>query len=71
MLFRSYVDGGGVPIFTAGQTAANMVDPVPQALVLTAIVIGFGVTALMLTLVMRIYSIYGTVDASRLRGLKW
>ena len=66
-----FIDGGRVPIFTAGQSAANMVDPVPQALVLTAIVIGFGVTALMLTLVMRIYAIYGTIDASRLRGLKW
>lgn len=66
-----YIDGGRVPIFTAGQTSANMADPVPQALVLTAIVIGFGVTALMLTLAMRIYSIYGTIDASRLRGLKW
>ncbi|OHD79772.1 MAG: cation:proton antiporter [Spirochaetes bacterium RIFOXYC1_FULL_54_7] len=66
-----YVDGGRVPIFTAGQGAQHMVDPIPQALVLTAIVIGFGVTVLMLTLVMRIYVKYGTIDASRLRGLKW
>ncbi|MBN2874071.1 MAG: NADH-quinone oxidoreductase subunit K [Spirochaetales bacterium] len=66
-----YVEGGRVPIFAAGQSAGTMVDPVPQALVLTAIVIGFGVTALMLTLVMRIYAHHGTVDASRLRGLKW
>jgi len=66
-----YIDGGRVPIFTSGQGAAGMADPVPQALVLTAIVIGFGVTALMLTLVMRIHAKYGTIDASRLRGLKW
>ncbi len=66
-----YIEGGRVPIFTAGQSAANMADPVPQALVLTAIVIGFGVTALMLTLVMRIYATHGTIDASRIRGLKW
>ena len=66
-----FIDKGRVPIFTPGATTANMVDPIPQALVLTAIVIGFGVTALALTLVMRLYARYGTVDASRLRGLKW
>jgi multicomponent Na+:H+ antiporter subunit C len=66
-----YVDGGQVPIFFPGMAAGRMVDPVPSALVLTAIVIGFGVTALMLTLVMRIYAVHGTIDASRLRGLKW
>jgi multisubunit Na+/H+ antiporter MnhC subunit len=66
-----YVDGGRVPIFTPGVQGAHMVDPVPQALVLTSIVIGFGVTALMLTLVMRIFAQRGTIDASRLRGLKW
>lgn len=66
-----FIDGGKVPIFAPGQAAGLMVDPVPQALVLTSIVIGFGVTALMLTLVMRIYAHHGTIDASRLRGLKW
>jgi multicomponent Na+:H+ antiporter subunit C len=48
-----------------------MVDPVPQALVLTSIVIGFGVTALALTLVMRIYASHGSIDTKRLGGLKW
>lgn len=64
-----YVDGGIVPIFPG--EGAIMVDPVPQALVLTAIVIGFGITALALTLVMRIYRSQGTVDTARMRGLKW
>jgi multisubunit Na+/H+ antiporter MnhC subunit len=48
-----------------------MVDPVPQALVLTAIVIGFGVTALALTLIMRVYASHGAIDTARLRDLKW
>ena len=39
-----------------------MVDPVPQAMVLTAIVIGVGVQALALTLVIRIRQRYGTLD---------
>jgi len=66
-----YIDGGQVPIFAPGMAPGLMVDPVPSSLVLTAIVIGFGTTALMLTLVMRIYALHGTIDASRLRGLKW
>lgn len=67
-----YVEGGIAPIFTAGvEHGAIMVDPVPQALVLTAIVIGFGVTALALTLVMRLFKVQGTIDTARLRGLKW
>lgn len=71
LLTAGYVDGGIAPIFTRGVEGATMVDPVPQALVLTAIVIGFGITAVALTLVMRIYAATGTIDSSRLRGLKW
>ena len=64
-----YVEAGVAPIFPG--TAERMVDPIPQALVLTAIVIGFGITALALTLVMRIHASQGTVDTARMRGLKW
>jgi len=48
-----------------------VVDPVPQALVLTAIVIGVGVTALMLAYVIRLYATAGTLDVSRFGRLKW
>lgn len=64
-----YVDGGIAPIFPG--EALRMVDPIPQAMVLTAIVIGFGITALALTMVMRIHASQGTVDTARMRGLKW
>jgi multicomponent Na+:H+ antiporter subunit C len=37
-------------------------DPVPQALVLTAIVIGFGLTAFSLVLAHRVHAITGTDD---------
>ena len=36
------------------------VDPLPQALILTAIVIGFGTTALLLVLALRAYQVTGT-----------
>ena len=39
-----------------------MVDPVPQAMVLTAIVIGVGIQALALALVVRIYQRYQSLD---------
>lgn len=48
------------PIIT-GQ-GQQMVDPVPQAMVLTAIVIGVGIQALALSLIMKVYRAYGTLD---------
>lgn len=50
---------------------ASAVDPVPQCLVITAIVINMAVTALLIFLAIQTYRIYGTLDArriSRLRG---
>jgi len=49
----------------------KMVDPVPQALVLTAIVIGFGVTAVALALVIRLYRHHGTLNIDEIKNLKW
>jgi multicomponent Na+:H+ antiporter subunit C len=48
-----------------------MVDPVPQALVLTAIVIGVAVNALLLALVIRLYRKKGTLNVEDFRELKW
>jgi multicomponent Na+:H+ antiporter subunit C len=48
-----------------------MVDPVPQALVLTAIVIGVSVVALALSVAIRLYEHYGTLDLCNIRELKW
>ena len=47
-------------------TSLNYTDPVPQALVLTAIVIGFAMTAFVLALALRAYTTLGTdnVDGS-------
>jgi len=67
-----YIRGNTAPIFSkVSLTPAQMTDPVPQALVLTSIVIGFGVTALALALVVRLYQKTGSLDVSKIRGLKW
>jgi len=66
--------GGSPPILAEGQTPANLaataVDPLPQAMVLTSIVIGLGLTALMVALAVRIYEKYGTFDTNRIRKLR-
>ncbi|TAM85316.1 MAG: Na+/H+ antiporter subunit C [Candidimonas sp.] len=50
---------GAAPILTPGITAA-VDDPVPQALVLTAIVIGFATTALLLVVILTARGFSGT-----------
>lgn len=55
----------------AAASPQEMVDPVPQALVLTAIVIGFGVTAVALALVLRLYRHHNTTNIEEIRNLKW
>ena len=72
-----YVRGRTAPIFSESLMTAStgnlpqVVDPVPQALVLTAIVIGVGVLALGLSIAIKVYEHYGTLDAGRIKGLKW
>jgi len=57
---------GAVPLLS--EEAASYVDPLPQALILTAIVISFGVTAFLLVLAYRAYQELGTDDMERLKG---
>ncbi len=46
------------------------VDPLPQALVLTSIVISLGSLALMISICIRVYEKYGTFDITQIRRLK-
>lgn len=52
--------GGGLP-------AAEMANALPQALLLTAIVIGFGLFAFALALTIRAYRAFGHLDTDRMR----
>ncbi len=49
---------------------SSSVDPLPQALVLTAIVISLGSLALMISICIRTYEKYGTFDITSIRRLK-
>ena len=64
-------NGGTSPQFTLSELFSGQyfVDPVPQALTLTSIVIGACVDAMALALVIAIYKRYKTVDATEIRRL--
>lgn len=57
---------GAAPLL--GENAASYTDPVPQALILTSIVISFALTAFLLVLGYRTYVELGTDNMKKLRG---
>ena len=59
-------EGAAPPLL--GEQAELYADPLPQALILTAIVISFGVTAFLLVLGYRTYKEHKTDDLDELRG---
>lgn len=61
---------GGPPILDESGTALSITDPLPQALILTAIVIGLGVFALLLALGFRTFEENGTTDLEKLSGVE-
>lgn len=75
MVAVGYLHGRTAPILDAAVPVAEaverIIDPVPQALVLTAIVIGVGVTALMLAYAYKLYESKRTLDISAFKDLKW
>jgi len=74
LVLIGYRSGGKAPILAEGQEVSEFanaaVDPLPQAMVLTSIVIGLGITALMVAMAIRLYQKYGTFDMSKIRRLK-
>lgn len=73
--FRKDILGAALPMppirtEVAAGTTPLFVDPLPQALVLTAIVIGLGTTAVMLSFALRLYSRTGTLDLDEIKKLK-
>ena len=81
LIMLGYRTGGVAPIVDKTQLLpgtsqvatsflASCVDPLPQALVLTAIVISLGSLALMISICIRTYEKYGTFDITQIRRLK-
>src|SRR4030042_4467618 len=81
IIMLGYRTGGVAPIVdksylesaTGHKTAGfinSSVDPLPQALVLTSIVISLGSLALLISICIRIYDMYGTFDITEIRRLR-
>ncbi len=59
-------EGGTIPII--GEDVVAIVDPLPQALMITTIVIGSTVTALALMLCIKLFHHYGSIEWSKIFG---
>jgi multicomponent Na+:H+ antiporter subunit C len=66
-IISSGLTRGDAPIYPLEGTAS---DPLVQAMALTALVIGFGVAALLLAMVYRLYASHATVDAEEIADLE-
>jgi multicomponent Na+:H+ antiporter subunit C len=75
MVSIGYIRNRTAPIIDSAVDMNNaenlVVDPIPQALVLTAIVIGLGITALMLSYVLKMYQKKKSLDITNYKDLKW
>ncbi|MGQ9846180.1 MAG: sodium:proton antiporter [Bacteroidales bacterium] len=71
----SYVNNRLAPIIDSTTGTENLsskfVDPIPQALVLTSIVIGVGVTAVMLTYAYKMYKYKNTLNINEYKDSRW
>jgi len=65
-----YIRGGTAPILDSTVDRARVVDPLPSALVLTAIVIGLAITALMLVYAVQLHRKRGSLDITAYKELK-
>ena len=79
LVLIGYRSGGRAPIITRevsenpqrlSEFVQTAVDPLPQALILTSIVIGLATLILMIAIAIRIYEKYGTFDVSKIRKLR-
>jgi multicomponent Na+:H+ antiporter subunit C len=65
----SKVTGGTAPIFQADKLDQIFSNPLPQVLILTAIVVGISTTALGLGVVVRINEEYGSIEENEIQEL--
>ncbi len=73
LLSLGYRSGGIPPIITGldfMRFASSAVDPLPQALILTSIVINLSVTAVGLSIAILLYRQFGTLDVKKIRSLR-
>ena len=70
LILIAYRKDASFPILLPGETVKLMVDPLPQALVLTSLGIELAMTALLLAIAVNIHRRYGTLDVNEIRRLR-
>jgi len=75
MIAAGYIEGRTAPILDSAELVKNagslIVDPVPQSLVLTAIVIGVAVNALILSFIIKLYQKRRSLTITDYKESKW
>ena len=70
LVLIGYIDGGLAPIVDPDLPGQVYVDPLPQAMVLTAIVIGLATTSMLMAIAIRLYRKYKTFDIREIKNLR-
>ncbi len=65
-----YIEGGKSPIVDPALEGVSYVNPLPSGLMLTGIVVSVSVTAFALSLIIRVYSFYGTINIEEIMELR-
>lgn len=67
---KGYIAGKAAPILKkAGEVADAYVNPIPAGLVLTGIVVSVSVSALMLSITIKLYQRYHTLDVDEIAAI--
>ena len=70
LALKGYISGRAAPIVTDGvQSMEAYINPIPSGLVLTGIVVSVSVTAVMLSLTIRLYTRYHSLDLDVISAL--
>ncbi|WP_330577581.1 cation:proton antiporter subunit C [Alkaliphilus serpentinus] len=65
-----YVHDGSAPIINLGGGRVLYINPLPSALILTGIVVAVSITAYSLSLIIKLYEEYGTMDIDEIMKLR-
>ncbi|MFL5928584.1 MAG: sodium:proton antiporter [Gaiellaceae bacterium] len=70
LLAIGYRNHGTAPVFSDVPTSRRAVDPVVQALTLTDIVVAVALSALLLSLALKVFDHHGSLDPAEMADLK-
>ncbi len=65
-----FVNNGNSPIIDLGDLGKIYINPVPSSLILTGIVVAVSITAYSLSLIIRLYQAYGTMDLDEILAMR-